>query len=195
MVWLLLTCQAREFGASQKANHCEMWETLRSKSSVGWGSLETFIILDILSFPRITWEQGCKSGRETGMVKLLKKHFSDTFFLACFTVARGSVYSQKEKTQAKSLRTQILLLIGWVTLDVTSCGSAWMSSLSPDWPGLTNVSAELGDGLRPTGPQIDSLFCLAGCCPGHLGPLPQRVSSPRRFRPTTLCASLKVPRR
>ena len=32
MVWLLLTGQAREFGASQKANHCKMWETLRSKS-------------------------------------------------------------------------------------------------------------------------------------------------------------------
>lgn len=97
--------------------------------------------------------------------------------------------------QAKLLGTQILLLIGWVTLDVTSCGSAWMSSLSPDWPGLTNVSTELGDRLRLKGLQIDSLLCLAGCCLGHLGPLPQRVSSPRRFRHTNLCGGLKIPRR
>lgn len=116
MVWLLLTCQAREFGASQKANHCEMWETLRSKSSVGWGSLETFIVLDILSFPRITWEQGCKSGRETGMVKLLKKHFSDTFFLACFTVARGSVctHRRRKRRQSRWEHRFCCWLAGWL---------------------------------------------------------------------------------
>lgn len=92
MNWLLLTRQEREeFGASHKANHCKLWETLRSKSLVCWGKFGNFYCLRIgdLEFSKscITWEQGWGgwSGGEKG--KTAQKTYSDLSFLACFAAA------------------------------------------------------------------------------------------------------------
>lgn len=123
MNWLLLTRQEREeFGASHKANHCKLWETLRSKSLVCWGKFGNFYCLRIgdLEFSKscITWEQGWGGGggQEERRAKQPKR-LIQIFPSWPVSLQLGRIVcAGRETTGAQLLRTQLLLLISWVTL-------------------------------------------------------------------------------
>lgn len=140
MVWLLLACQAKSSWAVSKGKSLKCgkhWD----QSPIGWGSLETFIVLWLFEFSKDDLGAGLRVRKRDGEAALKALWY---FLLILFHWGSGECVLIEGENSGK--------VVGNTDFAADRLGDSGcdifvfclMSSLSPDGPGLTQCVCRAG---------------------------------------------------